>query len=99
MRHRTAGVAAVAAAVLLLLLGGCSGGSASPPQPRVSGSGTATAGTSTPAVPAPRLEMADCTTQIKPQIARQPGGNRDLSFSCGRMRVPVDYAAPDGPSL
>jgi pimeloyl-ACP methyl ester carboxylesterase len=36
---------------------------------------------------------------IKPQIAKQPGGDRDLRFGCGRLRVPLDYTDPDGQGI
>jgi pimeloyl-ACP methyl ester carboxylesterase len=40
------------------------------------------------------LTFQDCTSVIKPQLRNQPGGNRPLTFSCGRLRVPLDYRAP-----
>jgi pimeloyl-ACP methyl ester carboxylesterase len=54
----------------------------------------------TPATPtADPLDFSDCTGVIKPQIQDQPGGDRDLRFGCGRMRVPLDYTQPDGESI
>ena len=31
---------------------------------------------------------------IAPQLRGQPGGDRPLSFFCGRLRVPLDYREP-----
>src|SRR5262249_21067188 len=76
---------------------GCSGPPTRPPPP-ASRSGSAGV-PSTPAGPPPHLALSDCTKLIKPQISQQPGGDRDLSFSCGRMAVPVDHGRPNGPTL
>jgi pimeloyl-ACP methyl ester carboxylesterase len=45
------------------------------------------------------VSFTDCTSVIKPQIAKQPGGNRDLKFGCGRLQVPLDYTDPGGQSI
>lgn len=90
MRRRGPAALAVAA----VLLAGCSG------DPAPSGSsGAPTTSGSTAAAPAPKLDLADCTKQIKPQVSGQQGGDRDLSFSCGKMPVPVDHAQPAGKTL
>jgi pimeloyl-ACP methyl ester carboxylesterase len=91
-------VALMSAAVLLA---GCSGGSkpGSKPAPPPPGRATGSTGVAPRAAAPPKLTMADCTQQIRPQIAQEQGGDRNLSFSCGRMPVPLDHAAPDGPSL
>lgn len=47
----------------------------------------------------PHLTYRDCTGAIKGEIAGQPGSDRDLSFSCGIMPVPLDYANPGGQTL
>jgi pimeloyl-ACP methyl ester carboxylesterase len=51
----------------------------------------------TPAPAAPTispLTFDDCTSVIAPQIKDSPGGDRPLSFGCGKLRVPLDYRAP-----
>lgn len=80
---------------LLLLVSGCTsftstvaGGS--------SGTSPASQATSAPAAP---ITWSDCTDQIKKLVAGQPGADRDLSFSCGRTDVPIDYAHPSGSTL
>ncbi len=40
------------------------------------------------------LAFDDCTSGIAPQLRGQPGGDRPLTFFCGRLRVPLDYRAP-----
>jgi pimeloyl-ACP methyl ester carboxylesterase len=88
-------VAVAAAAVVLLA--GCSGSPRPAPQPPpASASHSATA---TPTGPPPTVTFADCTKEIRPAIADQPGSERKLSFGCGRLTVPVDHAKPDGPTL
>jgi pimeloyl-ACP methyl ester carboxylesterase len=53
-----------------------------------------------PATPTtPPLNFDDCTSVIKPQIASQPGGDRDLRFGCARLSVPLDYTRPDGETI
>jgi pimeloyl-ACP methyl ester carboxylesterase len=45
------------------------------------------------------VSFTDCTSVIKPQIAKQAGGDRDLRFGCGRLQVPLDYTDPDGAGI
>jgi pimeloyl-ACP methyl ester carboxylesterase len=45
------------------------------------------------------VEWADCTSQITPLIAEQPGADRDLGFECGRTDVPIDHDEPEGEML
>jgi pimeloyl-ACP methyl ester carboxylesterase len=53
-----------------------------------------------PATPSTsKVSFVDCTGIIEPQIADQPGGDRDLSFGCGRLRVPLDYTNVAGRSI
>jgi pimeloyl-ACP methyl ester carboxylesterase len=40
------------------------------------------------------LTFEDCTSVIRPQVRDAPGGDRPLSFGCGKLRVPLDYRAP-----
>ena len=40
------------------------------------------------------LNFADCTSVLRPQVKDSPGGDRPLSFGCGKLRVPLDYRAP-----
>jgi pimeloyl-ACP methyl ester carboxylesterase len=51
--------------------------------------------TAAPATPTiSPITFADCTSVIAPQIKDQPGGDRPLSFGCGKVRVPLDYRDP-----
>jgi len=51
--------------------------------------------TATPATPTVSpLKFQDCTSVVAPQLRDQPGGNRPLTFFCGRLRVPLDYREP-----
>lgn len=70
-------------------------GSATPAPP-----GGSSSPSRSPASPtAEPVSFTDCTSVIKPQIAKQPGGDRDLRFGCGRLRVPLDYTDPDGADI
>jgi len=40
------------------------------------------------------LRFDDCTSVLRPQVRDAPGGDRPLSFGCGRLRVPLDYRNP-----
>ncbi len=86
------------AALAAVLLAGCSGPSAPVPLPSATGGLGGSASSTAPAAAA-KLDLSDCTKLVKPQIAGQPGGDRDLSFSCGKLPVPVDHARPDGRKL
>lgn len=101
--------AAVAGA---LALTACSSGadgvfakSTGPPASPTGGSGSPGASASaTPSRPPAdptvgEVAFTDCTAVIKPQIAKQTGGNRDLHFGCGRLRVPLDYTDPSGEGI
>jgi pimeloyl-ACP methyl ester carboxylesterase len=58
------------------------------------------AAAATPAEPVvDDIDWTDCTTQIAPLIAEQPGADRDLSFECGRTTVPIDHDQPEGETL
>ena len=58
------------------------------------------AAAATPAEPVvDDIEWTDCTSQITPLIAEQPGADRDLSFECGRTPVPIDHDQPEGEEL
>lgn len=90
---RAAGTAAVVAAVALT---GCTtvdgrGRYAGDPIPGAP-SPSATAAPAEPTISP--LSLDDCTSVIAPQLRGQPGGNRPLKFSCGRLRVPLNYRAP-----
>jgi pimeloyl-ACP methyl ester carboxylesterase len=102
---------AAAAAVALLLTACSSGGgsfakstapalsatpsaAATPPEP------SASATTPKPADPTVgEVAFSDCTDVIRPQIEKEDGGDRDLRFGCGRLRVPLDYTDPDGEGI
>jgi pimeloyl-ACP methyl ester carboxylesterase len=109
-RPRT--VALTAALAGALAVTSCSGGSSTfidqtaPRSPSTAPGATssapssAPAPTKTPATPTvDKLQFSDCTSVIKPQVAGQEGGDRDLTFGCGRLRVPLDYTDPDGESV
>ena len=61
-------------------------------------SSSAPASTAAPAPPAP-IAWTDCNAQIQPLIAKQPGSDRNLTFSCGRTEVPISYKEPRGAKL
>jgi pimeloyl-ACP methyl ester carboxylesterase len=53
------------------------------------------AATATPAAPTVSpVDFDDCTSVIAPQLRGQPGGDRPLKFSCGKLRVPLNYRNP-----
>src|SRR5688572_17894752 len=61
---------------------------------------SSSAAPTTPAEPeVPPVEWMDCDEQIQPLTAGQPGGDRDLAFSCGRIEVPISYDEPEGATL
>jgi pimeloyl-ACP methyl ester carboxylesterase len=89
----------------MLALTACSSGGAtfsklvSPPLPATPSPGAPPASRA-PATPSVSpVTFTDCTAVIKPQIASQRGGDRDLRFGCGRLRVPLDYTNPSGQGL
>jgi pimeloyl-ACP methyl ester carboxylesterase len=45
------------------------------------------------------VSFQDCTAVIRPQVRDSPGGDRPLSFGCGKLRVPLDYRDPSGPAI
>ncbi|HEV7655277.1 MAG TPA: alpha/beta hydrolase [Mycobacteriales bacterium] len=51
--------------------------------------------TAAPAAPTiSPVNFTDCTSVIAPQVKDAPGGDRPLSFGCGKLRVPLDYRDP-----
>jgi pimeloyl-ACP methyl ester carboxylesterase len=108
-RPRPRLVALTAALAGALVLSSCSSGSSTfidQASPRPAGTAPSTAPSSAPAptrTPANptvgAVDFSDCTSVIKPQVAGQAGGDRDLEFGCGRLRVPLDYTDPDGESV
>jgi pimeloyl-ACP methyl ester carboxylesterase len=52
-----------------------------------------------PTTAPPEIEWTDCDQPIQEAIADQPGADRDLAFSCGRMEVPITYDEPQGRTL
>ncbi len=84
-----------AASGLLLTLAGCSS-FASSDGAGASGGASPSAATTSAAKPA---TWRDCTAQIKPLIAGQPGSDRDLSFQCGRLDVPISYKESGGATM
>ena len=94
LRGRSAARASVLVAVCLILAG-CSSFSTS-----LNKSTPAATTTTAPATPtATPIAWKDCTEQIRPLIAKQPGSTRPLTFSCGRTEVPISYAEPKGATL
>lgn len=71
--------------------------STSSPNGSTPGSGTPS---STPGVgpSVAAIDFEDCTDRIRPQLGDAPIFDR-LSFGCGIMPVPVDYAKPTGDTL
>src|SRR5829696_589132 len=93
MRRTARGLLAVVATALLAT--GCTssvdgaGRYAGDPVP------AAPSATAAPAQPTiSPLDFADCTPAIAPQIHDAPGGDRPLTFGCGKLRVPLDYRDP-----
>jgi pimeloyl-ACP methyl ester carboxylesterase len=78
-----------------LALSGCTSFSSS-----LAGAGSSAPAATTAAAPAPApIAWSDCNSQIQPLIASQPGSNRNLTFQCGRVKVPISYAEPRGATL
>lgn len=99
MDRRTA-TAIIACAVLVTA--GCAGTVTGTP----SRAGTApTSGPAEPAEevtelpPAGETDFFDCTDQVVELIADAPGGERDLTFGCGSLEVPLDYREPDADTI
>jgi pimeloyl-ACP methyl ester carboxylesterase len=59
----------------------------------------ASAAAAEPTTAAPEIEWTDCDQPIQEAIADQPGADRDLTFECGRMDVPITYDEPQGRTL
>ena len=96
MRRISRGLLLTLAAVLALA--GCSSvdgngryaGDAVPTKP-----GAPAPTTAAPAQPTiSPVRFEDCTAVIRPQVRDSPGGDRPLSYGCGRLRVPLDYRDP-----
>ena len=49
-----------------------------------------------PSPPSRRWSSTTAPPAIAPQLRGQPGGDRPLSFFCGRLRVPLDYRRAGG---
>jgi pimeloyl-ACP methyl ester carboxylesterase len=45
------------------------------------------------------IKWTDCSQQFQPQIAGQPGSDRNLKFDCGHTDVPISYEEPKGATL
>ena len=63
------------------------------------GTGAATASATPTEAAVDDVEWTDCTADIAPLIADQPGADRDLAFECGSTDVPIDYGEPEGETL
>jgi pimeloyl-ACP methyl ester carboxylesterase len=82
---------------LLLAVSGCTSfsdtlGSRAPSSATPSGAASS-------AAPVKPVQWNDCTQQIKPLVAGQPGSDRNVSYQCGRLEVPISYSDPGGASL
>jgi len=53
--------------------------------------------TAQPPPPAAELELSDCTGNVIDLVG--PDVDRDLTWECGTLAVPLDYADPDGERL
>jgi pimeloyl-ACP methyl ester carboxylesterase len=96
MHARRGPVAALLGSLLcaVLVLTGCTSSGSS------AGSATSSAATTSPTQPPPApVNWTDCTEQIKPLVAGQPGADRPLSFACGRTQVPISYRTSGGPTM
>jgi pimeloyl-ACP methyl ester carboxylesterase len=82
---------------LLLALSGCTSfaGNATP----ATSSSSAHGAGSSSAVPVKPVRWTDCTKQITPLVAGQPGSDRQLTYSCGRLDVPISYTHPGAGTL
>src|SRR3569623_2851964 len=91
-RALLAGLAA-ALGVACCTAGDVNGRYAGNPAPTMPGAPAPT--TAAPAQPTiSPLPFDDCTSVSRPQVKDSPGGDRPLSFGCGRLRVPLDYRNP-----
>ena len=82
---------------LPLLASGCASFAGTPaPAAR---SATARATTSPSTGPAPSIRWTDCTHQIAPLLSGQPGSDRKLAYSCGKLEVPISYDQPGDGTL
>jgi pimeloyl-ACP methyl ester carboxylesterase len=99
-RSRLPAVGAVAAAVLVVLAG-CTAtedghGSASP----AAGGSTQPSSGSSNAAPTPKASFTDCSSQFNLAALNLPSAVRDrLTFGCATLRVPLDYAKPNGATI
>jgi pimeloyl-ACP methyl ester carboxylesterase len=96
--RRTARALLLTIAVVLVLAGctsvngnGRYAGTATPTGP---GAPAATSGAPAVEPTISPVSFLDCTSVIRPQLRESPGGDRPLSFGCGRLRVPLDYRDP-----
>jgi hypothetical protein len=97
MRVRRGQLAALLGCLLsaVLVLSGCASFASTVTTAQRS---SAAAAAPRPAPPAP-IRWTDCTEQIKPLVAGQPGADRPLGFACGRTEVPISYRTSGGPTL
>ena len=83
--------------VLLVGASGCTSFAETAAEEAAASEAAATAAPAEPEVDP--VEWSDCTAQIAPLIAEQPGADRDLGFECGRADVPIDHDEPEGETL
>jgi pimeloyl-ACP methyl ester carboxylesterase len=81
---------------VVLVLSGCASFASTISGAQRSSTAAAAVPASTP--PAP-IRWTDCTEQIKPLVAGQPGADRPLTFACGRTDVPISYRTSGGPTM
>lgn len=82
--------------VSLIVLSGCVSTVDGMPSARGTPSAAGTQSSSRAEEPSPaELEVSDCTDTVDELLAGGPPPDRELSWECGSLDVPLDYADPD----
>lgn len=89
------------AVVLVLILGACTKSKTATPNPaRSTASSTASSTSTAPTAStssAPAFAFSNCTGQL--QTAIDTDRAKQMTFSCGKLAVPLDYAMPAGKTI
>jgi len=84
-----------------LIVAACTSGKHRSPQPTATPSSSSTASSSAPASPAAQvpanLDFSDCSDQF--QTAINTAAAKRMTFSCGKLAVPLSYADPTGKTI